>query len=291
VLVALRQAYGLTGIQSTDGERPNSMRLEPAPEQSGSHNPGMQEKVKVIGNLRVDISAFNTYLNETDEWSRCLVVELSEWALELHRTLAPSTLAWTHALAESSASVGLKDLSTLADALERALRHVQAYAPAQPQHVKVFMEAADDIRRLLHQFAAGFLKQPEPRLLEALSEILQFEFPHSASLSQDVKEPDVIRKFSDQAEPLLVQLGGALRQWLARPDNVGARNEAMRVLQALESDARSAGAERFQEDCQQLTASIDQLGLQALQTTQIEPIFASYDVLKADLHQLRTDRG
>jgi hypothetical protein len=184
VLLAIRQAYGLTAVQSMDGERHDFAHFDPAHQETGSVKAEAQgeEQVKVIGSLRIDISVFNTYLNETDEWSRCLFVELSEWALELHRTLAPSTLAWTHSLAESSASVGLRDLAGLAEALERALRHVQGRAPALAQHVKVFLDAADDIRRLLHQFAAGFLKQPEPRLIQALSEILKFEFPPDAAV-------------------------------------------------------------------------------------------------------------
>jgi hypothetical protein len=177
VLLALRQAYGLTAVQAMDGERLDFVRHDPALDDTGSFKVEAheEEQVKVIGSLRIDISVFNTYLNETDEWSRCLIVELSEWALELHRTLAPSTLAWTHSLAESSASVGLLDLAGLATALEQALRHVQGQTPALAQHVKVFLDAADEIRRLLHQFAAGFLKQPEPRLLQALREILWFE--------------------------------------------------------------------------------------------------------------------
>ena len=37
------------------------------------------------------------------------------------------------------------------------------------------MAAAEDIRRLLHQFAAGFLKEPNPDVLEQLKQILQAE--------------------------------------------------------------------------------------------------------------------
>ena len=48
----------------------------------------------------------------------------------------------------------------MARVLEHALQHVQLAPQGNEEQVSVFMAAADDIRRLLHQFAAGFLKSP-----------------------------------------------------------------------------------------------------------------------------------
>ncbi|MBH2019592.1 MAG: Hpt domain-containing protein [Burkholderiales bacterium] len=129
-----------------------------------------EDAVKVIDGLRIGIPLYNVYLNEADEWSRRLVNEVAEWALESHRPVSASTVALAHSLAGSSATVGFIALSEMARALERALENSRNHhRHGVSSHGPLFMEASEDIRRLLHQFAAGFLKQPQPGLLERLT--------------------------------------------------------------------------------------------------------------------------
>lgn len=136
-----------------------------------------EESVKVIGPLRLSIPLYNVYLNEADEWSRRLQVELSEWAMELHEPLPDSLVSLAHSLIGSSAAVGFLALSELARALEQALQHVQLHGRGTVAHAEVFNDAAEDIRRLLHQFAAGFLKEADVGVLDQLHTIIQIEFP------------------------------------------------------------------------------------------------------------------
>ena len=128
------------------------------------------EQVKVIGPLRIGIPLFNIYLNEADELSRRLGTELAEWALEFERHPVPeSSVALAHSLAGSSATVGYGDLSALARALEHALMRSHASGHGRAGEPELFNEAADEIRRLLHQFAAGFLRPVAPELMERLA--------------------------------------------------------------------------------------------------------------------------
>jgi chemosensory pili system protein ChpA (sensor histidine kinase/response regulator) len=136
-----------------------------------------EDQIKVIGDLRIGLPLYNVYLNEADEWSRRLLTELNEWSFELDRPLSGSTVGLAHSLSGSSATVGFFALSEIARALEQALHHVQLHAQGTAEHAQIFIESAEDIRRLLHQFAAGFLKKPDPALIEALKEILDTEFP------------------------------------------------------------------------------------------------------------------
>jgi chemosensory pili system protein ChpA (sensor histidine kinase/response regulator) len=122
------------------------------------------EQYKTIGPLRIGIALFNVYLNEADELSRRLCTELAEWAHELHRPVGDSTIALAHSLAGSSATVGYEDLSGLARSLEHALARSHALGAGTPDEAELFEQTADTIRRLLHQFAAGFL-HPAPELL------------------------------------------------------------------------------------------------------------------------------
>lgn len=152
LLAAIRGAYGLTQSAS----------------QVNLIASGPEERVKVIGSLRIDIALYNVFLNEADESSRRLLTELGEWSLELHRPISESTVGLARSLAESSASVGFRTLSEMARALEQALQQVQIQVPGLPEDARIFVDAAEDMRRLLHQFAAGFLKTPDQKLLTAL---------------------------------------------------------------------------------------------------------------------------
>jgi chemosensory pili system protein ChpA (sensor histidine kinase/response regulator) len=128
------------------------------------------EHVKIVGPLRIGIPLFNIYLNEADELSRRLMTEVAEWAMELHRPLGETPIALAHSLAGSSATVGFADLSHLARALEHALARSQVIGHGTDDEARIFVNAAEEIRRLLHQFAAGFLKEPAPELMARLAE-------------------------------------------------------------------------------------------------------------------------
>lgn len=297
-----------------------------------------QDQVKVIGSLRIGIPLYNVYLNEADEWSRRLLTELSEWALELHRPISDSTVALAHSLAGSSATVGFHALSDIARALEQALQHVQLHAQGIPEHARVFSGAAEDIRHLLHQFAAGFLKEPDRQLLQELKDILEMEFtatgPGDAVVEEkgssadqeraerdllldlvpvaserrvadrhrgaaqilveehddidvlDAIDVDLFPIFEEEATELLPQLGGALRQWLARPDNRGARVEVLRVLHTLKGSARLAGAMRLGEMAHRMESAIEQIATEFVQASQLEPLLTRFDGLQENFNAL-----
>jgi chemosensory pili system protein ChpA (sensor histidine kinase/response regulator) len=130
-----------------------------------------EEQFKVIGTLKIGIPLYNVYLNEADEWSRCLVTELDEWAIEHHRPLSVSTVNFAHSLAGSSATVGFHQLSGLAKKLEHALDKVQKNENGTENEALVFAQAAEECRRLLHQFAAGFLEDPKASVLARLESL------------------------------------------------------------------------------------------------------------------------
>ncbi len=290
-----------------------------------------EDQIKLIGTLRIGIPLYNVYLNEADEWSRRLLTELNEWALELHRPVFDSTVGLAHSLAGSSATVGFVALSSIARALEQALRHVQFHARGIPEHVNVFIVAAEDIRRLLHQFAAGFLREPDPSSIAALKAILELEFPAGTgaapddwyseqsleseyatesgleqtpgltaevALTDDEEEGielvdaldvDLFAIFEEETLEMLPQLGGALRQWTARPENLGARNEVLRVLHTLKGSARLAGAMRLGEMSHRMESAIEQLGMEIFQPHQLDSLLTRFDRIQADFERLRSD--
>ena len=309
----------------------------------------LDDQTKVIGHLRLGIPLYNVYLNEADEWSRRLQTEVSEWAMELERPLPDSLVALAHSLLGSSATVGFTALSDMARALEQALQHVQLHRQGTPEQAQVFTNAAEDIRRLLHQFAAGFLKESDAGVLAALQAIIDTQFPAPTMESApgyldeveilpevepeveeedeaeaeadvlaapatvpampafplmaaaplnvaeaidddidavDALDEDLFPFFEEEALELLPQMGAALRQWVARPDNLGARNEVLRVLHTLKGSARLAGAMRLGEMAHRMESSIEQIGSEALQAIQLEPLLTRFDALQASFAAL-----
>jgi chemosensory pili system protein ChpA (sensor histidine kinase/response regulator) len=149
---------------------PLDSHTEPQALDEADAPPADHEQVKVIGDLRIGIPLFNIFLNEADELSRRLCVELAEWAMESERPLEESAAALAHSLAGSSATVGYVELSALARSLEHALMRSIAFGRATPGEPQLFNDAAEEIRRLLHQFAAGFLRQAPAPLMQRLQE-------------------------------------------------------------------------------------------------------------------------
>jgi chemosensory pili system protein ChpA (sensor histidine kinase/response regulator) len=122
------------------------------------------ENYKVIGPLRIGLGLFNIFLNEADEQSRRLCTSLAEWQLELPRPVDEEAVALAHSLAGNSATVGHADLSALSRRLEHALEVSQSRRVGADE-ARLYSDVADEIRRLLHQFAAGFLQSPTQALL------------------------------------------------------------------------------------------------------------------------------
>jgi chemosensory pili system protein ChpA (sensor histidine kinase/response regulator) len=332
---------------------------EAQPEPVAAVETPRDEQVKVIGHLRIGIPLYNVYLNEADEWSRRLVTEVGEWALEMNQPVADSTVGWAHALAGSSATVGFQALSDIARALENSLEHAQTLAYGTPQHAQAFTAAAEEIRRLLHQFAAGFLKEADPQVMQALHELgdlevpsrpspieessasgfgdldfassmaappadpapspaivpeqpqplaapvqlhapVQVQLPQQAAAVRfesdddidlaDVIDPDLFPIFEDEAVELMPNLGGAIRQWAARPDNRSARDQALRDLHTLKGSSRLAGALRLGEMAHRLESDIEYLGAENVNPADIEELLVRFDAMQARFDVLRGQR-
>jgi chemosensory pili system protein ChpA (sensor histidine kinase/response regulator) len=339
----------------------------------------LDEQVKVIGSLRIGIPLYNVFLNEADEWSRRLATEVGEWALELTQPLPDSAVGLAHALAGSSATVGFHALSEIARALESTMMQAQKLAFVTPQHGKAFTEAAEEIRRLLHQFAAGFLKDPDPAVVANVLALRELDLPVRADLPEppdsafddfepelqvappsgakgpvreagedvlapqtpasqtaderplgelpepaptvvavafgrvgvhspadaeqvhsrdeadldlvDAIDPDLFPIFEDEAAELMPQLGGALRQWAARPENRSARDEVLRGLHTLKGSARLAGALRLGELAHRMESEVESLGSDLPAPSSFDGLLQRFDGMQATWDTLKAGGG
>lgn len=275
--------------------------------------PSADEQVKVIGPLRIGIALYNVYLNEADEWSRQLATEVGEWALESHQRVSDSTIGLAHSLAGSSATVGFHSLSGMARLLEAALQHLQMQGRGTPQQGAVLVGAAEELRRLLHQFAAGVLKDPIEGTLRALREVAASVLPAEAVETRpayphlvrdamadvalddggdvidvaDAVDVDLFPIFEEEAAELLPALGAALREWAQHPEDSAPRSSMLRTLHTLKGSARLAGAMRLGERAHRMESEIESLGATGADRVSIEQLLTRFDTLQATFDALR----
>jgi len=289
---------------------------EPEAAEELSASSSAEDQVKVIGPLRIGIALYNVYLNEADEWSRQLATDVGEWALESHERLPDSTVALAHSLAGSSATVGFHSLSGMARLLESALQHLQMQGSGTREQGVVLVAAADELRRLLHQFAVGFLRDPAEGTLQALRDIAAAPMPAEAAVRSDIRplqqvvsndsmadvalddsedaidladavDVDLFPIFEEEAADLLPQLGEALRQWSHHPDDSAPRASVLRTLHTLKGSARLAGAMRLGERAHRMESEIELLGSQGAERADIEKLLTRLDALQATFDALR----
>jgi chemosensory pili system protein ChpA (sensor histidine kinase/response regulator) len=283
------------------------------------------DQIKVIGPLRLQIPLFNIYLNEADEVSRRLGTELTLWAMELPRPLGVDAVTLAHTLAGNSATVGFTELAHLARALEHALDQalaLQAMAPVDPTEAELFVMVSDDIRRLLHQFAAGFLQAASPLVserLQAWSHAAQqrlggtaaavSELPPVAPVipapvaalavldhgfdvdidQLDQVDADLFPIFSEEAQELLPRLETQVAAWLQNPAQTGASTACMRTLHTFKGSARLAGAMRLGELAHRFESAIESLlgGGAAVSSVGLAMLGQRVDALVAAFDALR----
>jgi len=171
------------------------------------------DEVKVIGSLRLEIPAFNAFLNDADEASRQLAMLLSEWSIEPTQPLPAAAASQARVLALGAEQIGHQALASLATLLEAVLLAGSTSAARPPSGPSLhmapdvaaqhFTAAADEVRRVLHQFAAGFLTEPSPVCLARLASCLPV-----ADISDRAVSP---------SEPLMGPPGEPFAQAVALP--------------------------------------------------------------------------
>lgn len=306
-------------VQPESVPEPEPIAAAPAPAETVPAErpamPGADEQVKVIGPLRIGIALYNVYLVEADEWSRQLAHEVGEWALESHQQVPESAINLAHSLAGSSATVGFQGLSDMARSFEAALQHLHMQGSGTPAQGAVLVAAAEELRRLLHQFAAGFLKEPAAETLQALREVAASPMPveggeavaatavatpsrpggadvaldegEDAIDVADAVDVDLFPIFEEEAAELLPQLGSALREWSQHLDDPAPRASTLRTLHTLKGSARLAGAMRLGELAHRMESEIEAIGAPGADRSAVEQLLTRFDALQSNFDALR----
>jgi chemosensory pili system protein ChpA (sensor histidine kinase/response regulator) len=290
LLQDIRQAMHTLGAQLPSSQPLSVQSIEQPTDWLDLPDTSDLPATKTIGDITISLTLYNAYLNEADEWSRQLASALSEWAVDDAQPLPIQTLTWAHALAGSSATVGFLQLAVLAKTIEQLLERVEQDHFSHPELALQLARGADDIRRLLHQFAAGFLKEPELALLTRLQWLIKQ--PCEVILPQPQPQPASARAaksdetsltaiFEEEAAVLMPDLGMALRFWLQsaeRTDQSEQRAQTLRVLHTLKGSARLVGELQLADKAHLLESSIESYA-HAPSPEQSAALLAQYDAM------------
>lgn len=108
----------------------------------------------------------------------------------------------------------------------------------------------------------------------------------------DAIDPELFEIFREEAQTLLPQLNAVMRQWVAHPDNGGARTEAQRLLHTFKGGARLAGAMQLGAMAHDLESAITDLGTLGKNTESVQALEQLQSMLdEVDEHFTRLLHG
>ena len=166
------------GLEARELEGPGAEQIvaqsAPEPVQAAPEAALPVDAENLVDQLRIPQALHTIYLNEADELVRRLDREVADWTHHPGEPIGEHATALAHQLRGSSATVGLQSVQQLAELLEQAMQgqseHPEALDEAQ---YALLPRAVDEMRRVLHQFAAGFLPPAQPELLEPLQSLVR----------------------------------------------------------------------------------------------------------------------
>ena len=286
----------------------------------------VSDEYRTVGHLQISTALFNIYLDEADEQSKRLCTALEEWHHEQSGRVGDTAVALAHSLAGNSGTVGYKDLSGLARRLEHALGRSQAREHGMPGEAALYMDVADEIRRMLCEFAVGVLAPADERVLARMTQHEHDEAelaapspapaaaavapaptpvppavpaapvartvdatPRHADASDavDVIDPELFEIFADEGKDLLPALAEQLRLWANDMNNMSAGVVVMRALHTFKGGARLAGAMRMGEKAHRLETLVEQVIARGhLDAKQLAEIESGVDVVSEDFARL-----
>lgn len=162
------------------------------------------EQQRRVEELGLSEALYDIYLSEAEERSAHLIETLAAWKQDTSVPVPDDAIIYAHSLAGSSATVGYTGLSSLAKLLEDALLRTAHIRQVDEATTQLFCDSAEEVRRLLHQFAAGLLKEPSTELMERLNACVSQNIERLESLSviggyEDELEAAEIRSVAEQS--------------------------------------------------------------------------------------------
>src|SRR6266850_2343952 len=238
--------------------------------------------------LKPDV--FEIYLKEARAHIAMLEGQCTRWCANRGTSAPEEFTRAAHTLASSSRTAGFEPIAELAAALE----HWMPFAGLTVEQADA-ASVAGAVARLKEMVTAAGSRQPVAAAgdalgaLQALAARLQPpRKPKEKRVMRDDIDAELLPIFLEEAQELVPQIAGDLRDWKANPGDAKLMDSVKRALHTLKGSARMAGFIRLGELTHLMESRID-FALEAGDLSQavFEDLESHMDRLSGDLDRMR----
>ena len=247
--------------------------------------------IQITGHAqRFKPDVFEIYLKEARAHVAALEAQCARWCANRGTSAPDEFMRAAHTLASSSRTAGFEPIAELAGALEHWMP--QAGRTVEEADAALIAQAVAELKEMV---AAAANRHSLPiagetvGALQALAARLQPPSkPREKRVMRDDIDAELLPVFLEEAEQLVPQIAGDLREWKANPADARLGDSVKRGLHTLKGSARMAGAIRLGELTHLMESRIEF----ALEAGDMSPVVfdelqAQMDRLSGDLDKLR----
>ena len=268
---------------------------------------GAEPDAVTVGTVTVSRGLYEIYTKEAAEHIAVLEAECKAW-----RSVTPPAdasqdfMRAAHTLGSTSRTAGFAPLADLASALELWTGFAaETIDPKDGEIVQAAVTSMHGMVEAIRKGEAPASPQPAHAALRAL--IARLEAARRAAVKPPVPQapdgrekrvmrddidPQLMPIFVEEAEQIVPQIGGDLREWKANPSDEKIHQSLRRLLHTLKGSARMAGAIRLGELCHLMEGRIE-AALESGEYT--EDLFSwleeRMDRLSSDVERLRSNEA
>ena len=268
---------------------------------------GGEPDAVTVGTVTVSRGLYEIYTKEAAEHIAVLEEECKAWrAMTPPADASQDFTRAAHTLGSTSRTAGFAPLADLASALE--LWTGFAAETTDPKDGEIVQAAVTSMHGMVESIRKGEAPaspQPAHPALRAL--IARLEAARRAAVKPPVPQapdgrekrvmrddidPQLMPIFVEEAEQIVPQIGGDLREWKANPSDEKIHQSLRRLLHTLKGSARMAGAIRLGELCHLMEGRIEA----ALESGEYTDDLFSWleermDRLSSDVERLRSNEA
>jgi chemosensory pili system protein ChpA (sensor histidine kinase/response regulator) len=264
------------------GEWTARLRAGETPEMDPAPIAGLAQRLKP--------DVFEIYLKEASTHIATLEVQCTRWCANRGTSASEEFMRAAHTLASCSRTAGFEPIAELAAALE----HWMPIAGLTVQEADAALVAAA-VAKLKEMVTAAGERQPLAPAADAVGELQGLATrlqpprkPKEKRVMRDDIDAELLPIFLEEAQELVPQVAGDLRDWKANPGDTKLADSVKRALHTLKGSARMAGAIRLGELTHLMESRIE-FALQAGDLSQavFEDLESQMDRLSGDLDRMR----
>jgi chemosensory pili system protein ChpA (sensor histidine kinase/response regulator) len=239
---------------------------------------------------RLKPDVFDIYVTEARAHIATLEAQCSRWCANRGTSAPEEFMRAAHTLASSSRTAGIEPIANLAAALEQWMPH--AGRTIEEADAGLIATAVAELKQMVaaatDRHAIPLAGETVAALQELAARLQPTRKPREKRVMRDDIDSDLLPIFLQEAQELVPQIAGDLRQWKASPADAPLADSLKRALHTLKGSARMAGAIRLGELAHLMESRIE-FALEAGEPSPavFEDLEGQMDRLAGDLDRMR----